>query len=340
MSRSQAMPTPRSPSPSTETARRSGATVRPDRVAPERVTRAIPLDEFLSREFPPRKWIAEGLLQERDAAMVHAFRGVGKSRFVHGLGLAIAAGGEFLRYSCPEPRGVLLVDGELPREELQKMLLSQVAATELEPTAPFLVLSADILEDGLPSLVTPMGQAIVESCLEDGDVLILDNLSTLCSGHAAENEAESWDRMQEWLLKLRRRGVTVLLVHHEGKTGKQRGTSKREDILSQVLQLKRPADYAPADGCRFEAHLTKARGVFGEAAEPFEAEITTDEMGRSSWTWRSLTDSKERQVLALYNEGTTNQRDIAKKLEIGVGTVNRKLKKLREEGSLDEGGES
>jgi hypothetical protein len=39
--------------------------------------------------------------------------------------------------------------------------------------------------------------------------------------------------MQEWLLSLRRKGKTVLIVHHTGKPNRdgqvsQRGTSKRE----------------------------------------------------------------------------------------------------------------
>ena len=37
--------------------------------------------------------------------------------------------------------------------------------------------------------------------------------------------------MQQWLLRLRRRGVSVLVVHHAGKNGDQRGISKREDLL-------------------------------------------------------------------------------------------------------------
>ena len=36
-------------------------------------------------------------------------------------------------------------------------------------------------------------------------------------------------QFQEWLLRLRRRGVSVLIVHHAGKGGEQRGKSRRED---------------------------------------------------------------------------------------------------------------
>lgn len=303
-----------------------------------RIDPSLPLEEFLQKEFPPREWIAEGLLKAKDAGMVHAFRGVGKSRFVHGLGVAIAAGGEFLRYACPKPRGVILVDGELPREELQQMLASQVAGAPKEPRAPFKILSADVLNERLHSLATRQGQAIVEASLPGVEVVIFDNISTLFFETAPENEAESWDPVQRWLLELRRRGLTVLFVHHEGKGGKQRGTSKREDVLSQVVQLKRPADYRPVEGCRFEVHLTKARGLFGEAAEPFEATMTTDKKGRAVWTWRPLEESTKQQVLDIFTQGVTKQRDIADKLGLGLGTVNRKLQELREEGALEGGG--
>ena len=49
--------------------------------------------------------------------------------------------------------------------------------------------------------------------------------------------------MQAWLLRLRRQGVAVLLVHHAGRSGNPRGTSKREDVLDTVIQLKHPEDY-------------------------------------------------------------------------------------------------
>jgi putative DNA primase/helicase len=37
----------------------------------------------------------------------------------------------------------------------------------------------------------------------------------------------------------------LLIVHHTGKGGEQRGTSRREDVLDTSISLRRPADYAP-----------------------------------------------------------------------------------------------
>ena len=75
--------------------------------------------------------------------------------------------------------------------------------------------------------------------------------------------------MPNWLLKLRRRGIAVLLVHHAGTNGRQRSTSRREDALDTVIALRRPEDYAPEQGARFEVHFEKLRNrVDGDAAAP------------------------------------------------------------------------
>ena len=65
---------------------------------------------------------------------------------------------------------------------------------------------------------------------------MVDSLSTLCRS-GVENESESWLPVQEWALRLRRNGVSVLFVHHAGKSGKQRGTSRREDVLDTIFHV-------------------------------------------------------------------------------------------------------
>jgi putative DNA primase/helicase len=270
-------------------------------------------------------------MQERDLAMVHAYRGIGKSRFTQGIGVAAASGGQFLRFNAPLPKGVLIVDGELPREDLQKMLAQAVAASEAEPTAPLRILSADLSEAPVRSLATDAGRVQIERHLDGVSLLILDSITTLCPGAGPENDAESWEVMQSWLLELRRRGISVLLVHHEGKGGVQRGTSKREDVLSQVIQLKRPADYEASQGARFEMHFTKSRGLVGDAVTPIEVRLVEGPTGIDEWTWQLLEDAQAVRVKRLSDDGM-NQREIAKDLGIGVGTVNRALKRSRNNG--------
>jgi putative DNA primase/helicase len=147
----------------------------------------------------------------------------------------------------------------------------------------FRVASADLMRDtSLPNIARPEAQAAIEAAMGDADVLVLDNLSTLASG-LRENEADDWAGLQRWLLGLRRDGKLVLMIHHAGKDGQQRGTSRREDVLDTVISLRRPADYEPSQGVRFEVHLEKARGVTGADAEPFSAVLVDD--GRDGLTW-------------------------------------------------------
>jgi len=159
-------------------------------------------------------------------------------------------------------------------------------------------------------------------------LLILDAISTLCSGAGPENDAKSWEEMELWLLKLRRRGISVLLVHHDGKSGGQRGTSKREDVLSQVVQLKRPADYVASEGARFEVHFTKSRGLVGEAVAPIEVRLGPDVNGCDRWTWQAIEDAQAIMVKKLCDDGL-KQREVAEELGIGLATVNRALKRGR-----------
>jgi hypothetical protein len=47
--------------------------------------------------------------------------------------------------------------------------------------------------------------------------------------------------------------------HKCGEETNERGTSRREDALDTVIALRRPADYSPEEGARFEVHIEKAR---------------------------------------------------------------------------------
>jgi len=183
------------------------------------------------------------------------------------------------------------------------------------------ILSADLIETGgIGNLASRDVQNDLDQWLDGVDLLILDNLSCL-TAVVRDNDAESWGPIQEWLLNLRRRGISVLIVHHAGKGGQQRGTSRREDVLDTIISLRRPVDYTPAEGARFEVHLEKARGVYGDAAKPFEAKLECHD-GSRMWTVRELEDADRQRVHALLGDGLS-VRDIADETGIPKSTVHR-----------------
>ena len=220
--------------------------------------RPIGFNDFLQLNVPPRDMLLDPILPERSLAMLYAPRGVGKTLLGLSIGLAVASESPLVRWSAPRPRRVLYVDGEMPLVSLQKRLRAISIGLDAEiPNDGFRILAADQTESGI-SLGTDDGQKAIEPLLNGIDLLILDNLSTLCTT-GSESASDAWIPMQNWLLGLRRKGIAVLLVHHAGTNGRQRGTSRREDALDTVIALRRPEDYSPEQGARFEIHFEKLR---------------------------------------------------------------------------------
>lgn len=292
------------------------------------------LSEFLKLEIKPREMLLDPIIPEKGLAMIYASRGTGKTHIALGIAYAVATGTKFLRWTAPRPRRVLLIDGEMPAASLKERLVSVVAGvTEAEADSDALkVLAGDLIEEGgIGNLASPEAQAELDPWLKDIDLLILDNLSSL-TAVIRDNDAESWGPIQDWLLRLRRRGVSVLIVHHAGKGGQQRGTSRREDVLDTSISLRHSEDYTPAEGARFEVHLEKARGVHGDAAKPFEAKLETVN-GAALWTMREIEDVNLARVKALLEDELT-VRDIADETGLSKSTVQRLKKKIEAEGGV------
>jgi hypothetical protein len=284
--------------------------------------RPIDVHDFVQREFPPRENLLNPWLAAKGLAMVFAPRGVGKTHFALGVAYAAASGGGFMKWQATRPCKVLLLDGEMPPAVLQERLLNIIANNEAEPPPGHLMmLPFDMWEDGGPDLGSEEGQQQLEPHLGDAELIIVDNISTLCRT-GKENEAEGWGVIQAWALRQRRKGRSVLFIHHAGKGGDQRGTSKREDVLDTVIRLSHPEDYDPTDGARFLVTFTKSRGIFGADVEPFEAK-----MQDGKWTCFDTTDLIEAEVSAMLAEGKS-LREIAKELGITKGKVERIKKRL------------
>ncbi len=280
------------------------------------ILQAIGVADFLKLDVPPREMLLSPILPERSLAMLYAPRGVGKTLLSLSIGLAVASGSPLLRWSAPRQRRVLYVDGEMPLVSLQERIRSISIGLGAEiPNDGFQILAADHTASGI-SLGSEDGQSAVEPLLGDVDLLILDNLSTLCT-NGSESASDAWVPMQNWLLKLRRRGIAVLLVHHAGTNGRQRGTSRREDALDTVIALRRPEDYLPEQGARFEVHFEKLRNrVDGGGAVPFEATIeSTGESNAVRWRDCDLCPPVLKQATELFRSGLT-VREVAAMLQV------------------------
>ncbi|MGI9170240.1 MAG: AAA family ATPase [Caulobacteraceae bacterium] len=298
---------------------------------PPPVLKPITAGELLRMELPPREAILAPWLPTKGLAMVYAPRGVGKTHLSLAVAYAVAAGAPFLKWRAPKPRQVLFIDGEMPAGVLQTRLARIADQCDGEPPDEGFIrfLAADLHENGLPDLATAEGQEALRPHLGDAELIVLDNLSTLCRA-GKENEADSWSPVQDLALALRREGRSVLFVHHAGKSGAQRGTSRREDVLDTVINLKRPDDYSAVQGARFIVTFEKARGFMGKDADSFEAAL---DPVTGAWTTRDLEDVREGRIAELTQDGLS-QAEIARELGVNRSTVSRQMKRLKDEGRL------
>jgi hypothetical protein len=147
--------------------------------------------------------------------MLNAPRGIGKTLVALSIGLAVASGAPLLRWHAPRQRSVLYVDEEMPPVSPQERLRSiSRGLGAVIPNDGFRILAAEHTENRL-SISSEEGQRAIHPLLSDVDLVIFDNLSTLCTD-GSESASGAWLPM-----------VAVLLVHHAGTNGRPQGPHLR-----------------------------------------------------------------------------------------------------------------
>jgi transposase len=293
----------------------------------------IDVGELMEMPIPPLEPIMEPWLNRQSLGMIHAWRGTGKSWFTLWLAYCVAAGQDFLGWRVPKPQPVLYLDGEMQATVMQERLRQIRGALGITPAPGLLrILTPDLQERSLPNLADPGGQFLVDEQVRDAQLVIVDNLSSLVR-HAEENDAASWLEVATWSLRLRRERRAILFVHHTGKGGKQRGTSKREDLLDVVIHLKHPGDYTSEQGARFEVRFEKARAVSGKQLQSFETQLRTDERGRLAWATSEVTLANDDRIGERWDLGMTPN-EIAVELAVDRSTVYRALNRLQDKTAL------
>ncbi|MCH8241197.1 MAG: AAA family ATPase [Planctomycetes bacterium] len=305
----------------------------------ENPLQAITVNELMALELPERKMVTPWM-REGGTVMVFGPRGVGKTYFILGLAISIANGSGFLRWEGSDPKGVLLIDGEMALTELRSRVSNLLPG---RPAAPLRIISHELVyekvERDLNFGVTDW-QDYLSRLLDDHPdirVVIFDNLSCLLPT-VAEDQRDDWaQKVLPFLIALRRRGVATILIHHAGKGGQQRGTSAREDALTAVINLEKVPDADPTLGAQFVVNFTKCRDTYGDAVAPFEAQLSTDSEGLPTWSWKSVELSNEQRLLALVRDGVETVSEASEELGLSKGTVSKIKKRLISAGKLQPG---
>ena len=282
---------------------------------------------LMATDLPEREVILGPILARKSLVLLYGPRGLGKTFVALGIAWAAASGGSFLKWRAGEPRRVLYVDGEMAAVDMKRRLAMLGDA----PASLDLIL-ADLHADCLPDLGDQRGQEALVRSWNRPELIVLDNLASLVGFRTGSHDR--WLPMQRFLMILRRAGAAVLVVHPANKKGAQRGTSRREDVLDTVIAIRRPADYEPGQGARFELHFEKARGLLGEAVDPIEARLETDTAGQAQWSWRPAQQSELDRAVALLKSGL-NPSQVSRELGISMARSYRLRARAAEKGLLE-----
>jgi putative DNA primase/helicase len=222
------------------------------------ILRAI---DLMSLQIPKRRYLLENLISTHSITLINGFRGDGKSWLAASIANEVASGGRLGPWEVMKVAKVLYIDGEMDIETTQDRVKRLNSARSI-PLNLYIYPESYAFRIGMDTanLLDPKWRDRIHEFIIKTDIrlLILDNLASLAPG-IDENAKMEFDPINRWMLELRFHGVSIVMVHHLGKSGNQRGTSAHEDHADVILQLRKPKKYESTDGCKFVIAPTKDR---------------------------------------------------------------------------------
>jgi len=307
-----------------------------------------PLGEYIltqsalsALDIPPREFLIGEWMPKDSVGMVFAPRGVGKSWFCMALAVSITEGRKrFLGWEINSHERVLYVDGEMATVEIKERFSGLCAS----PNDYLHILPSERLyREGRPLSIDALEeQHAVDEALdvlkEAGtpiQVIVFENLSTLRRG-INENDNDAAKPMMDWFQDLRHRGYTVIIVHHSGKSGQQRGASILEVTLDYIIRLDRPdlPSTGSFQGACFNLSFDKIRGKRPANDEP-SVSLKEDQSGVLQLTCNMASrgiEPEHRLLRYLHVNGRNSHREMAKEIGVAYGRIGRLLRELELDG--------
>jgi putative DNA primase/helicase len=274
-------------------------------------------------------WFCEG-----DLGIIFGPRGVAKTFFGAAISQALSTGGMIGEWKTPSPVKVLYVDAEMPADMMRTRFEALAAVNDnIE------LLNHELLFDRTNmtmNLTRPEFQkAVMEYCVKgEHKVVILDNLSTLGIG-MKENDSSDWDLINPWLLDMRRRQISVIILHHAGRSGEMRGTSRREDNVFWIISLRdRRKEEETTKGAKFVSTFSKPSRNTPEVIPDYEWHFTPDETtGLITIHWKRAHSLHS--FLEILRGGVVKPTEIARVMNLPDYTISRLAHKAQKLGWME-----
>jgi RecA-family ATPase len=242
-------------------------------------TRPVKYKRFKTLKGVDRNMLFGKYFKTSDIVEIAGVQGGGKSYFLYKIIVAICTGGEFINQSCPMPKKVLLLDGELPIDDVNDRLDNILINSNNKAISlfdeNFSIINREFSGGLMNDLckLTPEDQLFKD--MIDYDVVVIDSLKTNTFGSNISS-ADEISRLLEVFLLLKAQGVTVIYVNHFTKGSVILG-SVDFDIINDVTLSFSKHD-KKGKGVR-KVEIIKGRGLKDEEKEAKYFTFHPDEHG-------------------------------------------------------------
>jgi AAA domain len=308
-----------------------------DRPVPRYVReRALSLSEILILRLPPDVELLGRLILAGTLGLLYGMRGGGKSLLAMIIAYAIAGRKVVTPWGQGSGDAVCYLDGEMRihgfRERLDQLHgFNTDEESKSAVSEKLWIVSRHLIGDLVGTLDTEEGQKSIEAYFPPNmRFLIIDNLSAWTSGGG--EDLHGWQAVKTWLIQLRLRGIAVLLIHHAGKGGGQRGTSAHEDLVDYSIEVSPLFLEDEPETTAFRVEHKKLRDQLPHLKSPYRFRIRTGGDGAMRFSSEALIlDSKKQLdlVVELHKRGRVGK-EIAMESGLSEATVSRRLKEHRQ----------
>lgn len=184
------------------------------------------LKDFLEKQLPPNKWVADNLIPE-GMTILSSAPGQYKTYMLLALAKQISKGDKAFNHFYTEKRNVLFINEEMGENSMQ----SRLKTISGEYGDVYLTNLAGVKLDDI--------NVILKLCKEKNITLVMfDSLTRIHS--LKENDADDVKKIFEAMLGLLRANISIIMTHHHRKTpmfGAKNGSEEMRgsiDILAQI----------------------------------------------------------------------------------------------------------
>ena len=280
----------------------------------------LSFNDFEKVDLPERKMLLSPWIQESDIILISSNPGVGKTWFSMEICSAIQSGRVAMAglWNVENSVSCLYCDGEQHWDDIKKM-------GKFIGLGDTRVLSKTYLEHNNVNPSLNLGTPVVRDLIYDYIIknkirfVVLDNLFSLWAGIDLDNATE-WHEPNQWLLKLRSKGVCVVLLHHTNKGGGQMGTASKLFNINTALILNKPT--------------LKRRNSIGDGIASFRIKIEKQRAKCTGLDAYTFTCNDGEWSYTHKKEGSSGSAEDSKALLIALLLLDNKIKKQSDIGKL------